>query len=146
MLISFDKEIVVGDIRQFIKTEFHGKKRSFLYPKFIPKEQPNIILESVANEFASGDGGLAVDPNLADAIYQEFLLINIPKQEETNKEKVSPKLEYAKAVSRNRIEIKFDTNVRASEECLSGIQFDSRNPHICCQIIFREKPLLKGKI
>ena len=80
LLISFDKEIVVGDIRQFIKTEFHGKKRSFLYPKFIPKEQPNIILESVANEFASGDGGLAVDPNLADAIYQEFLLINMKCQ------------------------------------------------------------------
>ena len=66
---------------------------------------------------------------------------NIPA--ETNG-KTYPTIEHAKLVSRSEIEVQFTTNVRARQECSGDVRFDSSSPHICCQMIFREKPLLKG--
>ena len=63
--------------------------------------------------------------------------------DETNG-KAYPTIEHAKLVSKSEIQVQFTTGIRASKECSGDVLFDSSSPHICCQMIFREKPLLKG--
>ena len=145
MIISLDKEIVSGVIRQTIDVEFRGEKHSSVYPIFVQNRQIAIDLHPIVS---ANDPG----PDLVEAIYEALIHHlegvldpkNIPGKTEQNKDVVSPTIKYAKAVSKHVIEVKFDGNVRASNECLSGVEFQSSNPHICCQIIFRQKPLLKG--
>lgn len=145
MAISLEKEIVLGVIRQTIDFEFHGEKYPSIYPIFVSSARLDINLDSVINDYDSGS-------DLIEAIYEELLQNlegvldpkNLPVKAEPKEDAFSPTIEYAKAVSRNRIEIKFHTNISASKECLKDVEFDSGNPHICCQIIFREKPLFKG--
>ena len=150
--VTFDKDIVLGAIRQIIIFDFRGTKQSSLYPVFLPSAQTNINLDSIITTFDTGDGNISGNPDITSAIYEKLLtslagLLEpvIISEVDDNKEIVAPKVNYAKAVSKNKIEVQFDSDVRASRECLREIEFDSANPHICCQILFREKPLLQGK-
>ena len=146
--ISLGKEIIVGVIRQTIDVEFRGEKiypTSSIYPIYVANGVYNFNLDPAVSAHDPG-------PDLTEAIYEELVqnldgVMNPDGRSdylEENKGGTSPKIVYAKAVSKNTIEIKFNDNVRASKECVNDVQFDSGNPHICCQIIFREEPLLKG--
>ena len=100
--------------------------------------------DTISTTHMTGSTHLDIEQDLTDESttrVPERVPSNIPA--ETNG-KTYPTIEHAKLVSRSEIEVQFTTNVRASKECSGDVRFDSSSPHICCQMIFREKPLLKG--
>ena len=161
--ITFDKEIVLGTIKQIIIFDFRNKSSLYpsekfisqpsLHPVLLPTTELNLNLDSIITTFDAGN--IAGNPDVISAIYEELLISLEPEvlepiiisEVDGNEEKVFPRIDYAKAVSKNKIEVGFDSNVRASTECLRESTFDSDLTKVdfCCQILFIEKPLLKGK-
>ena len=165
MKITFDKEIVLGTIRQIISFDFRNESslypserfisQSSLHPVLLPRTETNINLDSIITTFDADLENISGSPNIISAIYEKLLISLDPRvlepiiisEVDVNEETVSPKVDYAKAVSKSKIEVLFDSNVRASRECLRESEFDSDLTKLdfSCQILFLEKPLLKGK-
>ena len=163
--ITFDKDIVLGTTRQMIIFDFRNKSSLYpserfipqpsLHPVLLPRTETTINLDSVIRRIYAGLENISGNPDVISDIYEKLLIGLDPRVLEqiiisevnVNEETVSPKVDYAKAVSKSKIEVRFDSNVRASRECLRESVFDSDLTKLdfCCQILFLEKPLLKGK-
>ena len=146
LVITVEKRIVLDTHRQLLVFEFGKNKFIEIYPILVPNSKTVINLDAVIDKFYNDADDVSSKNILIDDVYNDLVLNLEPLLKPTilpNK-KISPEIEHAKAVSRNRIVVQFDSKVRATKECLRGIPFETGNPHICCQIIFREKPLLKG--
>ena len=149
LVVTLEKQVVLDNLRQVIKFEFGKETHSEIYPLFVPNSKTSINLDSIIADFEKSENGDEVD--ITDVlIYVELVNYLEPALKPVNATtspsdiKVSPTIEHAKAISRNTIVVQFESNIRASPECIRGTKFNTGNPHVCCQIIFREKPLLKG--
>ena len=150
LLVTMEKQVVLDNLRQVITFEFGKETHSEIYPLFVPNSKTSINLDSIIADFENSENEDTSKDLLITDIYVELVNYLEPALQPVNDtpspsdKNVSPKIEHAKAVSRNTIIVQFDSNIKASQECLRGPQFNIGNPNICCQIIFREKPLLKG--
>ena len=149
LVVTLEKQVVLDNLRQVIKFEFGKETHSEIYPLFVPNSKTSINLDSIIADFEKSENGDEV--LITDVlIYVELVNYLEPALKPVNATtspsdiKVSPTIEHAKAISRNTIVVQFESNIRASPECIRGTKFNTGNPHVCCQIIFREKPLLKG--
>ena len=150
LVVTLEKQVVLDNLRQVIKFEFGKETHSEIYPLFVPNSKTSINVDSIIVDFEKSENEDTSNDLLITDIYVELVNYLEPALQPVNDapspsdKNVSPKIEHAKAVSRNTIIVQFDSNIKASQECLRGAQFNIGNPNICCQIIFREKPLLKG--
>ena len=150
LVVTLEKQVVLVNLRQVIKFEFGKETHSEIYPLFVPNSKTSINLDSIIADFEKSENEDTSNDLLITDIYVELVNYLEPALKPVNATtspsdiKVSPTIEHAKAVSRNTIVVQFESNIRASQECIRGTKFNTGNPHVCCQIIFREKPLLKG--
>ena len=150
LVVTMEKQVVLDNLRQVITFEFGKETHSEIYPLYVPNSKTSINLDSVIADFENSENEDTSKDLLITDIYVELVNYLEPALQPVNDtaspsdKNVSPKIEHAKAVSRNTIIVQFESNIKASQECLRGTQFNIGNPNVCCQIIFREKPLLKG--
>ena len=150
LVVTMEKQVVLDNLRQVITFEFGKETHSEIYPLFVPNSKTSINLDTVIADFENSENEDSSKELLITDIYVELVNYLEPALQPVNDtaspsdKNVSPKIEHAKAVSRNTIIVQFESNIKASQECLRGTQFNIGNPNVCCQLIFREKPLLKG--